>query len=108
MTITSVFRPLENPLLPSWIGARGLDFDWETFQIAGLLPDAPLRTSELKFGRGSLRPALGRAEPTPVDHSGSRYVRVEGRRTSALLATTRGQIQMRSRGDLVPAPSRQF
>ena len=95
MTITSVSRALENSFLPPWIGARGHDFDWETFQIAGLLPDAPLRTSELWLGPGSLWPAHGQAAPTPVDPSGSRYVRVEGRGTSALLVTTRGQIQTR-------------
>src|SRR5271167_4600788 len=81
--ITHAARPSENPFLPVWIASPGLGFEWGIFRIAGLLPDAALRTSALRLALASLRPARGQGVPTQVDRPDFRYVRAEGKRTSA-------------------------
>src|SRR5271155_2872907 len=99
MTITRAAGPSENPFLPVSIAFPGLRFEWGIFQIAGSFPDAALRTSALRPGRASPRPARGPGVPTQVDRPDFRYVRAEGKRTSASAATTRGHIQMPWRDD---------
>src|SRR5271156_1571247 len=93
-TITRAAGLSENPFLPAWIAFPGLGCEWGIFQIAGLFPDAALRTPALRPGRASLRLARGQGVPTQVDRPDFRYVRAEGRRTSASAAATRGHIQM--------------
>src|SRR5271155_4405274 len=105
--ITRAAGPSENPFLLAWIAFSGPRFAWGIFRIAGLLPDAALRTSALRLALASLRPARGQGVPTQVDRPDFRYVRAEGKRTSASAAATQGHIRMRWRDGLVLSPSRQ-
>src|SRR5580704_6529861 len=106
--LTRASRSSENRFLPAWIAFLGPGFDRETFQIAGLFPDAAWRTSDLRFGCGSLRSIRRQAVPTQVDHPDFRCVRAEGKRTSALAATPRGHNHMLWPDGLVLSPSRQL